>query len=139
MSKQKGMKKNVSLALITLLLLACGETKENKNLNLPKRLVGIEIRYTYAKGNEYAVKFEEDGLSYQYRSGKSPDVWWGQFTYIHMMTENNEHLVSLHEPKKGDYVTLLINFETDLLYGSAIIGLKKTHFQRAEFHEIKKA
>jgi phenolic acid decarboxylase len=122
---------------MTMLLLACGQTKKSENLNLPERLIGVEMRYTYSEGNEYAVKFEEDGLSYQYRSGRLPERWWGTFEYNHMITENKEHLVSWHEPIKGDYVTLLINFENNLLYGSAIIGLKKVHFQTAEIHEIK--
>ena len=130
------MKNLLLLIPITLLLMACG--KNNDNTSFPDRLIGVEIRYTYSGGNEYAVKFEDDGLRYQYRSGRTPEVWFGPFEYNYMTTESNEHLVSWHEPKKGDYVTLLINFEKNLLYGSAIIGKKKVHFQTGEIHEVKK-
>lgn len=123
-----------------MLVLSCGnnKTESSENLSYPDKLIGVEIRYTYTGGNEYAVKFEEEGVSYQFRSGSKPDKWWGKYPHNHMITTSNEHLVSWHEPKKGDYVTLLINFEKNLLYGSAILGGKKVHFQEATIHEIKK-
>ena len=131
------MKHLLLILPIAFALFSCGQENKKETLNFPDRLIGVETRYTYSEGNEYAVKFEEDGLSYQYRSGSKPEAWWGKFPYNYMITGNNEHLVSWHEPKKGDYVTLLINFEKELLYGSAIIKGTKVHFQTAEIHETK--
>lgn len=55
-----------------------------------------------------------------------------------MMTNNNEHFVSWFEPGYGDYVTLLINFEDNTIYGSAIIKGEKIHFQKAELLKVVK-
>ncbi|NOQ70594.1 MAG: hypothetical protein GQ574_01250 [Crocinitomix sp.] len=124
--------------MISLFLISCNSTKENENLKMPEKLLGVILQYTYSEGNEYAVKFEAEGVSYQYRSGRSPEVWFGKFPYNHMITESNEHFVSWHEADKGDYVTLLINFDTNTLYGSAILSAKKVHFQKAEISKITK-
>jgi phenolic acid decarboxylase len=132
------MKKSTLILTITLLLFGCGQVEKNENINFPEKLVGVVTTYTYSEGNAYAVKFEEGGLSYQYRSGAAPEKWWGQFAYNHMITENNEHFVSWFEPGYGDYVTLLINFEKNIIYGSAIIKGKKVHFQKAKILETTK-
>ena len=63
------MKKSILISTIMILLLGCNQVKNSENLSFPDKLLGVEINYTYSGGNEYAVKFEEDGLSYQYRSG----------------------------------------------------------------------
>lgn len=129
------MKRTIFITAFTLILFSCKPT--NENLNLPDQLLGVEMSYKYSGGNEYTVKFEEAGLSYQYRTGTSPDKYWGPFTYNHMMTDNNEHFVSWFEPGYGDYVTLLINFETNVIYGSAIIVGKTTHFQKGNIQSTK--
>ncbi|PZE16531.1 hypothetical protein DNU06_11790 [Putridiphycobacter roseus] len=114
--------------------MSCSEKTEN----FPDKLTDMEILYTYTGGNTYAVKFESDGLSYQFRSGKNPDKWWGKFEYNHLLTRKNEHFVSWFEPGYGDYVTLLINFENKIIYGSAIIKGKIVHFQQGNIQEIKR-
>ncbi len=132
------MKKNLFIIALMMLLASCSQPKESENLQFPDKLIGVETHYTYSGGNEYVVKFEEDGLSYQYRSGSAPEQWWGKFQYNHMMTDKNEHFVSWFEPGYGDYVTLLINFEDDLIYGSAIIKGKTVHFQDGTIQSVSK-
>lgn len=131
------MSKNIYIIAIIILVASCGRSVENKNLNFPNELIGVETTYKYSGGNKYTVKFEDEGLSYQYRSGKSPEKWWGKFKYNHMLTENNEHLVSWFETDYGDYVTLLLNFESNVLYGSAIIKGKIVHFQKGKIESVK--
>jgi phenolic acid decarboxylase len=128
------MQRTIFITAFTLILISCNPT--NENLNLPDQLLGVEMSYQYSGGNEYTLKFEEAGLSYQYRTGSSPDRYWGPFEYNHMMTENDEHFVSWFEPGYGDYVTLLINFDTSVLYGSAIIAGKTIHFQKAKIQNF---
>lgn len=125
------------LAVVAWLAFGCGAAQADKNLEMPERLSGVMIQYTYSGGNEFAVKFENEGVSFQNRSGSSPDRWMGSFEYNHLITESNEHLVSWYEPDKGDYVTLLMNFETKTVYGSAIIvAAKHVHFQKGEISSI---
>ena len=134
------MKLKIQLLFVTigLFIMACAPSKQDENLNFPEKLLGVEMRYTYSGGNQYAVKFEKEGLSYQYRTGAAPEKWWGSFKYNHMMTDNNEHFVSWFEPGYGDYVTLLVNFDSNVIYGSAIIKGKIIHFQRATIQSVKK-
>ena len=127
------MKNLIALIIVAFLMLGCGGNNER----FPDKLIGVETLYNYSGGNAYAVKFEADGLSYQFRSGRSPEKWWGKFEYNHMITENNEHFVSWFEPDYGDYVTLLINFETNVIYGSAIIKGEIVHFQKGKIQETK--
>jgi hypothetical protein len=131
------MKKSILITSLAFLLLACGQVETKSNSSFPERLTNVVMHYTYSGGNGYAVKFEKEGLSYQYRTGSSPETWWGPFTYDHMITEKGEHFISWFEPGYGDYVTLLVNFEDDILYGSAIIKGKKVHFQKAKISKIQ--
>lgn len=125
------MKRALLIIGVALMFISCQSTSNAENLKLPDRLLGVTLNYSYTGGNSYAVKFEKEGLSYQYRTGGSPEKWWGKFKYNHLLTEENEHFVSWFEPGYGDYVTLLINFDKKVLYGSAIIKGKIVHFEKA--------
>ena len=127
--------KNFIFGLLSLGLFGCNNTP-NLNTTMPENLVGTSLQYKYSGGNAYHVKLEEDGLSYQYKTGSKPNKWWGKFKYNHAVTDKGEHLVSWHEPGFGDYITLLIDFENKSLYGSGIIASKTVHFQKAELSEI---
>lgn len=45
-------------------------------------------------------------------------------------------MVSWFEEGCIDHVTLLINFESNLIYGSALIAGKSLHFHGAKLHEV---
>ncbi|MCT4580376.1 MAG: hypothetical protein N4A35_03080 [Flavobacteriales bacterium] len=124
--------------LFTFVIFAysCKNSSNQNNIKVPENLEGVEMHYTYSGGNEYAVKFEKGGMSYQYRTGGKPNKWWGKFPYNYMKTENNEHFVSWFEKGYGDYVTLLINYDQNILYGSAIIRGKMVHFQKAKIRQV---
>jgi phenolic acid decarboxylase len=128
--------KTFIIGLIAFCLVGCNNSAD-LNSTMPDKLVGTSLKYSYSGGNGYQLKFEEGTISYQFKSGSKPDKWWGKFKYNHLITENNEHLVSWHEPDYGDYITLLIDFENRSLYGSGIIANKTVHFQQAEISEIK--
>jgi hypothetical protein len=102
-------------------------------LTLPtESLNGTNITYDYTSGRSYNVKFEEKGVSYRYLSGSKPEIWWGPFPYQAFEVENNIYLASWFEEGYGDYVTLLINFNNNLLYGSAILSGETVHFHGAK-------
>lgn len=105
---------------------------------IPEKLIGIHMNYTYENDVEFAVKFTKEGMYYQYKNGGAPDKWWGPFKYNHLITEQGEHYAAWYEPGYGDYVTLLINFEDKVLYGSALLGkTQKTLFHKAIIHSVK--
>lgn len=83
------------------------------------------------------MKFEEAGISYRYLSGSKPEKWWDPFPYKAFEVEKNIYYASWFEEGYGDYVTLLVNFNNNLLYGSAILSGKTVHFHGAKI--IKKS
>ncbi len=101
-------------------------------------LNGTQITYMYSSGRSYNVKFEEKGVSYRYLTGSKPDVWWGPFPYQAMEVEDNLYFASWFEKGYGDYVTLLINFDKNVIHGSAIIGGNEVHFHKAELVKVAK-
>ena len=122
---------------IALVLFACGQEEQKEATTYPDKLIGMELNYTYSGGNEYVNKYTEEGILYQFRTGSAPDKWFGPYPYNYLETTKHEYMISWHEPTRGDYVTLLINFEEKIVYGSAIVGAKKVHFQEAELHYAK--
>lgn len=109
--------------------LACSTVQ--KDVDYPDKLEGLHIQYKYANDREYAVKLEEDALSYQYKSGVKPDKWWGKFPYHHAILDNKYHVIAWHEVDYDDYITLIINLEEKTLFGSGIIKGEEVHFQPA--------
>ena len=109
------------------------------DLSLPTRnLNGTDITYNYTSGRSYNVKFEEEGISYRYLTGSKPEKWWGPFPYQAFQVENNVYFASWFEKGYGDYVTLLINFNNSLLYGSAILSGKEVHFHGAKIVNVNR-
>ncbi len=81
---------------------------------------------------------EEQGVSYRYLTGTKPNKWWGPFPYDAFEVESKVFFASWFEPGYGDYVTLLINFNNKLLYGSAILSGKTVHFHGAKIRKVKR-
>ena len=105
---------------------------------LTRDLNGTNITYHYTSGRSYNVKFEEAGVSYRYLSGSKPEKWWGPFPYQAFEVEKNVYLAAWFEEGYGDYVTLLINFNNNLLYGSAILSGSTVHFHGARIAKVKR-
>lgn len=103
-----------------------------------RALDGTDITYAYTSGRSYNVRFEPAGVSYRYLTGSRPDKWWGPFPYQAFEVEKNVYFASWFEQGYGDYVTLLINFNNRLLYGSAILGGEQVHFHGARLLEIRR-
>ena len=125
--------KNLLLFTLLLNLLFSSAYLVAKELNPPTRtLDGTAIQYMYTSGRSYHVKFEKEGVSYQYLTGSKPDMWWGPFPYTAFQVDKNTFLAAWFEEGYGDYVTLHINFNTNLLYGSAILQGETVHFHGAK-------
>lgn len=106
--------------------------------NETQKLNGTNISYHYTSGRSYNVKFEKVGISYRYLSGSKPEAWWGPFPYSAFEVDENIFMASWFEKDYGDYVTLLINFNNKLLYGSAILSGKTVHFHGANIFKTNK-
>ena len=125
--------------IFSLIGLLLSVTVHAADLALPTRaLNGTHITYEYSSGRSYNVKFEEAGVSYRYLSGPKPQTWWGPFPYKAFEVEKNVFYLSWFEAGYDDYVTLLINFNNRLLYGSAILSSKEVHFHGAKILKVDK-
>lgn len=102
------------------------------------KLDGVSISYEYTSGRSYNVKFEPEGISYRYLTGSKPHTWWGPFPYNAFEVQPNQFMAAWFEKEYGDYVTLLINFDNNLLYGSAIISGKEVHFHGANIVKVER-
>jgi len=124
---------------ISIIIAAIVFAKEaqSSGLSLPTRkLNDIEIIYEYTSGRSYNVKFEEAGVSYRFLTGSKPEKWWGVFPYKAFEVDKKIFLASWFEKGYGDYVTLLINLNNKLLYGSAILSGKTVHFHGAKIIKV---
>lgn len=116
-------------------LSGCATAQES---NYTRELDGTMLVYSYSGGNEYKVKLEKLGASYQFRTGSKPDKWWGPFPYNALLTDERNYVLSWFEVGYGDYVTLYVDFKANYLIGSAFIPNKKIHFQRANIITVSK-
>lgn len=127
-------------SLITLLTLAffIATLQASELVSPTRQLNGTNITYNYTSGRSYNVKFEEAGVSYRYLTGSKPDAWWGPFPYEAFEIEKNVYMLSWFEAGYGDYVTLLVNFNNNVLYGSAILRGEEVHFHGAHIIKVER-
>lgn len=102
-----------------------------------RALDGTMITYNYTNGMSFKVKYEKHGVSYRNLAGAKPETWWGPFPYNAFEVQEDVFMVAWFEKGYGDYVTQLIYFKENILYGSAIIKGKGAHFNGAKIVEIK--
>lgn len=105
---------------------------------LTQSLNGTNITYEYTSGLSFNVKFKKEGVSYHFLTGPKPDKWWGPFLYQAFEVEKDVYFVSWFEKGYGDYVTLLIYFNENILYGSAILSGEKVHFHGAKIVDVER-
>ncbi len=122
----------MNFILIIVLTFFYGMACADDLKELTHSLDGTEITYNYTSGRSYNVAFSPKGVSYRYLTGAKPEKWWGPFPYEAFEVKDNVFFASWFEKGYGDYVTLLINFNNDLLYGSAILRGETVHFHGAK-------
>ncbi len=129
----------MKILLITLIITFFTTSVQASGLSLlTRKLNGTNITYNYTSGRSYNVKFEKKGVSYRYLTGKKPGTWWGPFPYQAFEIENDVYFASWFEKGYGDYVTLLVNFNNNLLYGSAILSAENVHFHGAKIINVQR-
>ena len=126
-----------ALLLSILLLVSNAVASAGVETELTSKLDGKFITYEYSGGRSYEIKFEPEGMSYRYLTGSKPEKWWGKFPYKALITDNGEYFVGWYEEGYGDYITLLINFESNVIYGSGILGDQSIHFEKARITNVK--
>lgn len=123
--------------IVLVFLVLSFSSKADELVSETRKLDGIDITYEYTSGRSYHVKFEKEGVSYRYLTGSKPDKWWGPFPYKAFEIQSSVFMASWFEEGYGDYVTLVVNFDNKLLYGSAIISGEEVHFHGAKIVKVQ--
>lgn len=126
------------LLLIVVFLLVTTIANGAGLVSLTQDLNGTQLTYEYTSGLSFNVKFKKEGVSYRFLTGPKPEKWWGPFPYQAFEVQNDVYFVSWFEKGYGDYVTLLIYFNDNILYGSAILRGEKVHFHGAKIVAVER-
>ena len=126
------------LSFLTLIIVFTTTVKASELSSLTRKLNGTSISYDYTSGRSYDVQFQNEGVSLRYLTGSKPKKWWGPFPYQAFELEDNVYFASWFEEEYGHYVTLLINFNINLLYGSAILSGETVHFHGAKIVKVNR-
>ena len=100
---------------------ALGEPEET----MTRALNGTTISYLYANGLSFAVRIEEAGVSFRRLHGQ-PGAWVGQYPYQAFEVADDIYMLTWYEQDTGDFVTLVIDFNNEILYGSAYFAADKS-------------
>jgi len=132
------MKKIALVSLVLAAMLGPPSLLAEALADLTRELDGTKITYEYTSGRSYNVRFEAAGVSYRYLTGPKPETWWGPFPYQAFRVRDNVYFTSWFEEGYGDHVTLLIDFNKRILYGSAILRGEEVHFHGAKIVKIER-
>ena len=87
----------------------------------------------------FGVKFEQGEVSFKPLRKSKPGRWFGPFAYKAFEISDNVYMVAWYEKGIGDYVTLVINFNDQLVYGSAYFAEdKSTMFHTAKLTKVER-
>ena len=120
----------IHLVLFSLSMHAYGQEIESHLLD------GTEIEYEYSGLGAVAVTFYDGLVKFKWVSGPSAGRGGQDFIYRARKIDDDTYLVNWHEPVKQDFVSLIINYGTEKVYGSALVRYA-TEKEKIIFKEAK--
>ena len=85
-------------------------------------LDGTEIEYTYTDGGAVIVTFYDGLVKFRWIAGPNEGATGEDFDYRTHKISDDVYLVNWQMLDAQNFVNLLINFETNMLYGSALMA-----------------
>lgn len=102
-------------------------------------LDGTEIEYTYPDEGTVVVTFYEGLVKFNWIAGPSSGEKGGGHAYRARKVSDDEYFVNWYELDTHDFITLLINFETKKVYGSALLAKDESViFDEAKIRRVKR-
>ncbi len=102
-------------------------------------LDGTEIEYTYPDEGAVVVTFYEGLVKFNWIAGPASGEKGGGHAYRARKISDDEYFVNWHELDTHDFVTLLINFKTKKVYGSALLAKDESViFDEAKIQRFKR-
>lgn len=84
-------------------------------------LNGISFTYQYQTGSAIDISFAAGQLTYQWIAGRNAGKAAKTYPYKSRKLETGVYLVSWHEPKLKNYITLVYNFNNNTCASSVIV------------------
>ena len=85
-------------------------------------LDGTEIEYIYPDEGTVVVTFYDGLVKFKWITGPFSGESGRDFIYRARKVSDDEYFLNWHESDSQDFVSLLINFDTKKVYGSALLG-----------------
>lgn len=133
-SKARFTRSRWSRVLYTMTALALLGAASNATANEDgHHLDGVSLTYYYQSGWGVSMAFTDGTLSYEWVAGPPTGAANADVPYRSRKVGPRAYLVSFHEPENANYVTLLLNFDQNVMAGTALLGYggeeATVHFQ----------
>ncbi len=114
------MKKTLAIVILLLSIAIQSIAQENKDQHL---LDGTSMNYYYQNGSAVHVDFKEGQFFFKWIAGPNKDAE-GSAKYRSRKIGDKMYLVNFHEPATSTFVTIVFNFNQNVISTSAIISPK---------------
>ncbi len=112
------MKKTLVIVILFLSIAIHSNAQENKDQHL---LDGTTMNYYYQNGSAVHVEFIDGQFNYKWIDGPNKDAT-GKEKYRSRKIGNKMYLVNFHEETNSTFVTIVFNFNENVISTSAIIA-----------------
>ena len=113
---------HTKIILQTILVLLLGTAfTQAQNKSAEHLLDGTSLNYYYQNGGGLSVSFQDGKFNYKWIVGPRKGNSGKDIPYKSRKIGNDMYIVNFHEKHKPDFVTLIFNFEQNVMYSSAIL------------------
>ncbi len=106
----------------SVLAMIIGTVSSQAQNNDPEHLLdGISFNYFYQNGSGLSVDFQDGKFNYEWIVGPRKGNKGNDISYKSRKIGDEMYIVNFHEKHKPDFVTLIFNFEQNVMYSSAIL------------------
>jgi len=109
--------------------------EEQIETKLTDKLNGTTLTYTYSGGWKFTISYSAEGVSYTLHNYNTP--WSDRYPFKAIEVSKGVYFTSWFDTTRNDYVTQLIDLNTQRLYGSVLLAKEKIHFEQAAISDIK--
>jgi hypothetical protein len=110
------------LIIQTVLVLLMGSTYSLAQSDESEHLLdGMSFNYYYQNGAGLTVAFQNGKFNYEWIVGPRKGNSGKDISYKSRKIGVDTYIVNFHEKHKPDFVTLIFNFEQNVMYSSAIL------------------
>lgn len=112
------MKRLIFIMILFLSITIQSNAQENQDQHL---LDGTTMNYYYQNGSAVHVDFKEGQFFFKWIAGPNKDAE-GNANYRSRKIGDKMYLVNFHEPSNSTFVTIVFNFNQNVISTSAIIA-----------------